>query len=296
MTEYVERVGYVMDAPVALIIGCGDMGMGCARVLGRSAPLLMVDIDAGRLEHSLATLHHEGYVAEGFQCDIADAGQVAGLAARLEATRGVKVLAHVAAIGNTAGGWRAVLQVDLLAVHLVARAVEPHFVRGGVAIFISSTGSYQCPVDPRLEALIDDPFQPDWLDRFPELLGYEPDFLTAYYFAKQGMNRLAQRLAIDWGSREIRSLSVSPGLINSTMGRTGGKLLPVYDGSAEGRLGSRAEKAFLEVPLQRQGSVLEVTAVVGFLASDVASFVNGIDVPVDGGSTAKWRANGAIQR
>jgi NAD(P)-dependent dehydrogenase (short-subunit alcohol dehydrogenase family) len=59
---------------------------------------------------------------------------------------------------------------------------------------------------------------------------------------------------------------------------------------------TRCEKAAREVPLQRQGTVLEVTAVVGFLASDAASFVNGIDIPVDGGSTAMWRASGAIQR
>lgn len=72
--------------------------------------------------------------------------------------------------------------------------------------------------------------------------------------------------------------------------------MPVYDGSRDERLVTRSEKAAREVPLGRQGTVLEVTTVVGFLASDAASFVNGIDVPVDGGSTAKWRASGAIQR
>lgn len=296
MTEYAERAAYVMDAPVALIIGCGDMGMGCARMLGRASPLLLTDIDEQRLNQSLAVLQREGYEAAGLRCDIADHDDVAKLAQRLECTKGVKALAHVAAIGDTPGGWRAVLRVDLRAVHLVARAVEPYMVRGGVAIFISSTGSYRCPVDPLIEALIDDPFQPGWLDRFPEVLGAEPDFLAAYFMAKQGMNRLAQRLAIEWGEREVRALSISPGLINSTMGRTGGKSLPVYDGSGDKRLVSRGEKALREVPLGRQGSVLEVTAVVGFLASDAASFVNGIDVPVDGGSTAKWRATGEIKR
>jgi NAD(P)-dependent dehydrogenase (short-subunit alcohol dehydrogenase family) len=62
------------------------------------------------------------------------------------------------------------------------------------------------------------------------------------------------------------------------------------------RLGSRAEKASLEVPLRRQGSLLEVVAVIDFIASDAASFVNGIDIPVDGGSTAFWRSLGAVER
>ena len=71
------------------------------------------------------------------------------------------------------------------------------------------------------------------------------------------------------------------------------KLIPIF---GDARLVTRSEKACREVPLMRQGSVLEVTAVIGFLASDAASYVNGIDVPVDGGSTAKWRASGAIAR
>lgn len=144
--------------------------------------------------------------------------------------------------------------------------------------------------------MIDDPFQPGFEDKVVALCGREPDFLEAYFLAKQGLNRLAQRLALEWGPREVRSLSLSPGLINSTMGRTGGKSLPVYDGSSEKRLGTRAEKAVKEVPLQRQGTVPEILSVIEFLASDAASFLNGIDVPVDGGSTARWRSLGEIAR
>jgi NAD(P)-dependent dehydrogenase (short-subunit alcohol dehydrogenase family) len=296
MPDFVERAPYLTERPVALIIGCGDMGMGCARVLGRDQPLLMVDINAARLETSVAALQHEGYNARAYQCDISQPGQVEGLAAHLAAGPGIKVLAHVAAIGNPQTGWRDVMDVDLLAVHLVARAIGPLMVRGGVAILISSTGSYRCPVDARIEALIDDPFQAQWHDKIADVLGGEPDFLEAYFLAKQGMNRLAQRLAIEWGPREVRAVSLSPGLINSTMGRTGGTALPVYDGSGQGRLGSRSEKAAKEVPLGRQGTLLEITAVVGFLASDAASFISGIDIPVDGGSTAMWRAKGEIAR
>jgi NAD(P)-dependent dehydrogenase (short-subunit alcohol dehydrogenase family) len=296
MQEFVERTPDYIDGPLNLVIGCGDLGLGCARVLGRRAPLLLVDIDGERLDRSVAMLRHDGFIANGHRCDIADSAQVEALGAALAKTKGVRVLAHVAAVGNTPGGWRAVMKVDLIGAHLVARAAAPHMTRGGVAILISSTGSYQCPVDDRIHALIDAPLEPDFLERFAATLGYEPDFLEAYFIAKQGVNRLAQRLALDWGSQDVRAVSLSPGLINSTMGRTGGSALPVYDGSENKVPGSRSEKAIKEVPLGRQGTLLEITSVVEFLASDAASFINGIDIPVDGGSTALWRVRGVIAR
>lgn len=296
MTVSTEKTAYYADAPVALVIGCGDMGMGCARALGQRAPLLLVDIDEERLQRSIATLAHDGYTVCGQRCDIADPAQVGELGDRLARGPGVRVLAHVAAVGNTPEGWRKIMAVDLIGPHLVTRAVGPHMVRGGVAILISSTGSYLCPRDPRIEQLIDAPLQPDFMPQLLAACGHEPDFLEAYYIAKQGLNRLARRLAIDWGRKEVRVISVSPGLINSTMGRTGGAALPVYDGSGERQPVSRSEKAAREVPLGRQGTLLEVVAVVDFLASDAASFINGIDIPVDGGSTASWRARGAITR
>ncbi len=296
MTQFSEQVAYYNTAPVVLVIGCGDMGIGSARVLGQRAPLLIVDINEEALQKTVETLRHEGYQVSGQVCDISDEQSVARLAETVAAGPGVRVLAHVAAVGNTPKGWRHVMSVDLLGPHLIARAIGPHMVPGGVAIWISSTGCYRCPVDDKVHALIDDPFQPDFEDKVVAYCGTEPDFLTAYFMAKQGLNRMSQRLALEWGPRQVRSVSLSPGLINSTMGRTGGKSLPVYDGSGEERLGTRAEKAAREVPLQRQGTVLEIIDAVAFLASDAASFINGIDLPVDGGSTARWRSIGEIAR
>lgn len=292
MSELVEKRSYIAEAPIALIIGCGDMGMGCARALGLRHPLMLVDINRPRLEASIEALRHDGYTVDGHVCDISDRAQVTQLGEALSAGPGVKVLAHVAAIGNNGASWRKVLEVDLVAVRLVADVVAPYLVRGGVAIFISSTGSKRCPDDERLYALIDDPLRPDLCDRIRDLAGRELNFIEAYYMAKQGMNRMAEQLAIEWGEREIRALSVSPGLIDSTMGRTSGKVVPIYYGRGNDRLGTRSEKAQIEVPLKRQGSVLEVISAIDFLASDAASFINGIDVAVDGGSGAFWRASG----
>ncbi len=296
MPENGEHNAFYAARPVSLIVGCGDMGMGCARVLGKRRPLLLVDIDEGRLASSLEALETEGYAVSGRQCDITDPGQVEVLGKELSAGPGVAVLAHVAAVAGAAISWRRVMEVDLIGAHLVANAIAPSMVSGGVAVLISSTGSYQCPVDTALESLLDDPLQAGFPDLLAEAFGREPDFLEAYFMAKQGVNRLARRLALEWGPRQIRAVSVSPGLIDTSMGRTSGKKTPLFDGEGNKRLVTRAEKATAEVPLRRQGTVLEITDVVGFLASDAASFINGIDIPIDGGSTARLRSLGLIQR
>src|SRR3954453_14106647 len=124
------------------------MGMGWARALGRRHPLLIVDIDGERLEHAVTALRREGYVPSGVRCDIADPDQGRALGDSLAAGPGVRVLAHVAAVGATPGGWRQVMTVDLIGMHLVAQSVEPSLVRGAAVVLISSTGSYLCPRDP----------------------------------------------------------------------------------------------------------------------------------------------------
>lgn len=293
MTDFVERTSYIADGPVALVVGCGGLGGSIARALGRRHPLLIVDIDRGRLDPFIETLSWEGYWVSGEQCDITDPGQVETLAETLARGPGVRVLAHVAAVGMSIGDWRKMMAVDLLGAHLVADAVGPHMVRGGVGIFISSLASYLSPLDAQLEALLDDPLRPGFYDDLAAHLGREPHFDDTYNYAKLGVNRLAERLAIEWGNREVRALSLSPGMIDSPMARAEGPTLPSHDGTE--RRVPRSEKA-REIPLGRQCSLTEITNVVDFLASDGASFLNGIDIPVDGGHRAAWRAKGVIQR
>lgn len=277
----------------AVVVGCGDIGMASARALGRRHPLLIVDVNAEALDKAVAALRHEGHAVAGHVCDITDAGQLHALGEFLSQGPGVKVLTHVAAISRT--DWKTKFDVNLLGVHRVARTIGPHIVPGGVAVLVSSAGAYMCPRNAELEALIDDPFVPDFHDKLVEAYGHEPDFREVTWIAKQGVNRLAQRLALEWGPRQVRVVSVSPGMINTSMGRAT-PMMPIWDGGDPSRLVTRDEKAKIETPLGRQATIPEVIAVIDFLASDAASFVTGIDVPIDGGSILFWRKTGATDR
>jgi len=270
-----------------LVIGCGDLGMACARALGKRSRLLLVDVDEARLTASLAALEHDGYAVSGHACDIADAAEVASLGRLLERTGGIRTLAHVAAIGRSSLGWRRILDVNLRGVHLIAQAVAPHMVRGAAAILISSTGSSMTPLTAEVGHVLDAALEAGFHERLEAAFGREPELQEAYNLSKGGMNRLMRRLAVEWGQRQVRVLTVSPGIVDTTMARTGGTELPLADKNGTVRMATWDEVAATTVPLGRKGTILEVGAVVEFMASDAASFVNGIDVPVDGGSLAR---------
>ncbi len=293
MTNAVELTAYWAKGPIALIIGCGGMGVSIARALGRRHPLLMVDIDQARLDETVDALLLEGYAARGQRCDITDAAQIDALKQVLAQGPGVRALAHVAAVGKSVGSWQRMMEIDLFGAVHVAQAAAPYMVRGSAAVFISSLASYLPPADAKLDALLDDPLAPGFLEALEAYHAREPDFDWTYNYAKLGVNRLAERLARDWIGQEARALSLSPGMIDSPMARVEGDTLPSHDGT-DTRV-TRRDKA-LEIPLQREGSLLEITNVIDFLLSDGASFLNGIDITVDGGHRAVWRGNGTISR
>lgn len=260
--------------PVALIVGCGDMGMGAARMIGMQHPLFLINTRQERLDQALERLRLEGYVASGQTCDITDAGQTRALGEVLGHGPGVRTIAHVAAIGGASGDWRKILSINLIGAHNVVNAVRPNMVQGGAAVFVSSAGAYLAEPDAARDALLEDPLAPGFFDSLEALTGREPTSFEAYCWSKRALNAYARRLAVQWGPDEIRSVSVSPGSIYTSMSR-------LNRPSPEAR-----DALIAEVPLAREGTTHETSSVIAFLASDAASYVTGIDVLVDGGFIA----------
>jgi NAD(P)-dependent dehydrogenase (short-subunit alcohol dehydrogenase family) len=79
--------------------------------------------------------------------------------------------------------------------------------------------------------------------------------------------------AVEYGSNNIRVNAICPGFIlTEIMGAAGAEHFP---------------EMFQKAALNRAGKPSEVAEVAAFLASDLASFVSGAIVPVDGGWSAR---------
>jgi NAD(P)-dependent dehydrogenase (short-subunit alcohol dehydrogenase family) len=86
--------------------------------------------------------------------------------------------------------------------------------------------------------------------------------------------RLVQREARAWGESGARLLSVSPGIVDTPMGR--------LEAANEPAMAAMVERSALGRMLQPE----EIAAVVAFLVSPAASALTGTDVLVDGGAVA----------
>ena len=104
--------------------------------------------------------------------------------------------------------------------------------------------------------------------------------LIDYAAAKAALVATAKALARRYGRDGVLVNSVLPGLIHTPMWeRAAAEIASARGGSAEDVLASMAAA----VPVGRYGEAGEVAAVVRFLVSDAASYVNGAAIDVDGG-------------
>jgi len=99
--------------------------------------------------------------------------------------------------------------------------------------------------------------------------------IQAYCSAKHGLNGLTRQLAAELGSFGIRVNAVAPGLVLNDANKL--KKLNSYD--------DLKQQAILNTSaLKRPGSNKDIANLVAFLASDLASWITGQIVAVDGGS------------
>lgn len=253
---------------VAVVTG-GDSGIGLetARFLLRDgAKVVLSDKDAAPLKKAAAGLSGE---VLAMAADLTKPDQVEALAKGARERFGaVDILVNAAGITGPTGifhelddeDWRLALEVDLMAAVRVCRAFIPAMAeRGwGRVVLIGS----------------EDAVQP-YADELP------------YCAAKAAILNLTKGLSKTYAKQGVLVNSVSPAYIET----------PMTDAMMEKRAkenGTSFEEAvrsFLKeerptLELARRGRPEEVASTIAFLCSDLASFVNGANYRVDGGSVA----------
>ena len=104
--------------------------------------------------------------------------------------------------------------------------------------------------------------------------------VCAYIASKHAVLGLTKSAGIGWGGEGIRVNAVCPSPIETRMMRS---LEAGFDPDDAGRVKSEMESL---IPVGRYGTPEEVAALVAFLCSDEARFINGAIYTIDGGMTA----------
>jgi NAD(P)-dependent dehydrogenase (short-subunit alcohol dehydrogenase family) len=253
-----------LEGRVALITAAGS-GMGLAsarRMASEGAHVVAVDIDEAKAQAAADAIKSEGGSAEPAHCDVGDERAVEALIDEVGRSHGVlHILFNHAGIPGASGldmdvaEWQHTVDVNLKSAFFATRYALPLLRkadRKGSIIFTSSVSGE-----------VGSPFSP------------------LYSMTKGGVILLMKSLAVRLGPEGIRSNAILPAMIETPM-------LSQFFGREEGADIEDLKSGYMSaVPLGRPAAPEEVASVAAFLASDDASFVTGVALPVDGGFLAK---------
>ncbi|PSN39247.1 3-oxoacyl-[acyl-carrier-protein] reductase FabG [Blattella germanica] len=102
--------------------------------------------------------------------------------------------------------------------------------------------------------------------------------VLAYCMSKATVDQFTRCVALDLAPKQVRVNSVNPGVILTELQKRGGMDLEAYE-----KFLARSKETHA---LGRPGQAEEVARTIAFLASDDASFITGVTLPVDGGRHA----------
>jgi len=249
---------FCLKGKIALVTG-GSYGIGFDIAMGLSeagAKIVFNDLNQELVDKGLAAYKENGVEAFGFVCDVTDEPGVQEMVKRIEKEIGVidilvnnaGIIKRIPMVEMSAEDFRKVVDVDLNAPFIVAKAVIPSMITkgGGKIINICSMMSE---------------------------LGRET--VSAYAAAKGGLKMLTKNIASEFGGHNIQCNGLGPGYIETPQ-------------TAPLRTDGHPFNSFIisKTPAGRWGKPNDLKGPAVFLASSASDFVNGHILYVDGGILA----------
>ncbi|MDQ6895374.1 MAG: 3-oxoacyl-ACP reductase FabG [Actinomycetota bacterium] len=245
--------------PRTAVVTGAARGIGAAtakRLAADGHRVAVLDLDAAACADTVGAITDAGGQALGVGVDVADGGQVTAAVAQVAEGLGAPtILVNNAGITRdnlifkmTEQDWDAVIGVHLRGSFLMTRAVQAHMTaeKFGRIVNLSSSSAQ----------------------------GNRGQ--VNYSAAKAGLQGFTKTLAIELGKFGVTANAVAPGFIETEMTRATAERMGV---TFEDFIAHSAKA----IPVQRVGQPEDIAAVISFLTSDEAGFVNGQVVYVAGG-------------
>lgn len=254
------------------------MGLATAKIMGLDHRIVLADLGQERLDVAVAELIAHGIDASGKVADITDRASIETLLDFAEAGGNhVRAVVHTAGISPQMGTAARVANINGTGTVNVAQAFLARATDGDVLVNVASTAGHGFPkilipfgAFPYAETRPAD-FE-RVIVRRARVFGKKLHSGLAYAISKAFVLWYTRKLAVPFGERGARIVSVSPGSFDTAMGQ-----LEKDHGASE----------FLKVSaIKRFGKPEEVAAVLAFCASEAPGYLTGTDILVDGGARA----------
>ena len=252
-----------LDGKVALVTG-GAHGIGFAigtALASAGATVCFNCSSASSMEKGVAAYEAEGIKAHGYVCNVCDEEGVNALVKKIEEEVGVidilvnnaGIIKRIPMCEMSAADFRQVIDVDLNAPFICAKAVIPSMIKKGHGKIINV-----CSMMSEL--------------------GRET--VSAYAAAKGGLKMLTRNICSEYGKYNIQCNGIGPGYIATP------QTAPLREIQPDGSRHPFDQFIIAKTPAERWGEAEDLAGPAVFLASDASNFVNGHVLYVDGGILA----------
>ena len=254
---------FSLEGKVALVTGAA-YGIGFAIAEAYAAAGAQIAFNCRGQKHmdeALAAYKEKGIDVKGYFCDVTDEAQVKQMVADIEKDLGtIDILVNNAGIIKRipmtemeCSDFRQVIDIDLVAPFIVAKAVIPGMIKKGHGKIIN-------------------------ICSMMSELGRET--VSAYAAAKGGLKMLTRNICSEYGEYNIQCNGIGPGYIATP------QTAPLRERQAAGSRHPFDQFIVSKTPAGRWGTPEDLMGPAVFLASDASDFVNGHILYVDGGILA----------
>ena len=266
---------------VCVITGGGSgMGLAAAKCMPREKIIVVAGRTAAKLDKAVSELRELGYEAYAKTCDVSVRSDVRALADYAAGLGEIRNVINSAGLSPSMAKPEQLLRVNALGTVYVNQEFARVMGPGSVILDVSSNSGYMLPdfLAGKKTFALAETDEALFLKKTLKLAGMVKDEYNssglAYSLSKKFVIWYAQKCAHAYGEKGIRVVSLSPGLIDTDMGKLEAK-------HGAGLLDTTAEK--------RMGRPEELGFALAMVADERNGYLVGVDVLCDGGSASGKR-------
>lgn len=258
-----DRMPQLLTGQVALVTGANSgIGQAVAIAMAQAGADVVVNYVVGTADPVVAAIEKAGRRALAVKADVSQEDEVVAMVAQAVKTFGTLdiMVANAglqrdsALVDMTMAEWNKVIGVNLTGQFLCAREAAKEFLRRGVRREVSvAAGKIVC------------------MSSVHEVIPWAGH--VNYASSKGGIQMMMKSLAQELAPHRIRVNAIGPGAIRTPINTSAWNTPEAY------------AQLMTLVPYRRIGEPQDIANAAVFLASDMADYINGITLFVDGGMT-----------